>query len=243
MIPSHWFRWTLGALATLAIGCAHAPPRIVSVDFDVWAAAQPPPGVSRNAADRFYLLRPRARAIAEQQKIDVVLVRDALVYAAPDIDLTPTLIGRGSGPTRVGERVGIVNLQHALETTRDGTQAKATLREEFNRKQAELDRLQATLKAKYRSDPGSGQAAIETLRQRFRELQGELQQHEREATNVILRKLSPEVAELAKRHGLDVVLEASYKGEEVVYRDGVDYPPRGPDLTDELIRLHDERFR
>ena len=95
----------------------------------------------------------------------------------------------------------------------------------------------------YREKSDTARARRMTLRQRFRELQGELQQHERDATNVILRKLSPEVAELAKRHGLDVVLEASYKGEEVVYRDGVDYPPRGPDLTDELIRLHDERFR
>ena len=163
----------------------------------------------------------------------------------PYINLTPTLLGQGNGPKRVGEHVGVVNLQHTLEVTRDGKQAKAALREELYRKQDELDRLQRAVKEKYAANlkAAQGSPELEAMKQRDLELKRELEQHEREATKAILRKLSPRSPSWRSITGSTSSSRPPTRAKEVLYRDGVDYPPRGPDLTDELIRLHDERSR
>jgi hypothetical protein len=66
--------------------------------------------------------------------------------------------------------------------------------------------------------------------------------HERKATNAILAQLEVEVKELARARGIDVVTEVNAVGKDLLYRHWSRYPIRGPALTDELIRLHDERF-
>jgi Skp family chaperone for outer membrane proteins len=234
---------SLVALATLALGCGHAPARIGSVDVGAWANAQPPPGPSRLPAESYDVIRPRVTTIAKQQNVNLVLDRSQLFYAAGDMDFTATLLGGAMQPIRIGQRIAVVNLQRALERTRDARRARALLKAEFDRKQAELDQRQEALKQQYREgrDAESAQGLVQ-LKDLFRKLQAELQKHENEATHALLERMQLEVAELAQQHGFDVVIEVSNQGNEVVYNDGVAYPPRGPDVTDELIGLHDQRF-
>lgn len=234
---------SLAGLAALALGCAHEPPRIGTVDVPAWADAQPPPGPSRVDAERFDLIRPRIEAIAKAHHMNLVVDHHGVLYATPDIDFTEALLSRPVGASRAGTRVAIISLERAVETTRDGQQARAALKVEFDGKQAELDARQRALKEKYR-DPDALRASPEAaeLMTRFRALQGELKEHETAATHALLERLVADVAELARRHGVDVVIETTMKGTEVIYKKGVAYPPPGPDLTDELIRFHDERF-
>jgi Skp family chaperone for outer membrane proteins len=109
----------------------------------------------------------------------------------------------------------------------------------------ELDVLQKALKDKYGRDREALARSTElaALKDRFRELQQELQRYESDETRIIIERMKPDIAELARRHGVDVVIEVSNKGGEVVYRGNLDYPPPGPDLTDELIRLHNQRLQ
>jgi Skp family chaperone for outer membrane proteins len=182
--------------------------------------------------------------IAKQHNINLVLDEALILYAAPDLDLTQTLLGHASGAARSGERSAVIALQRVIETTRDGKQARAALKVEFEQKQVELNQRQAELKAKYANNLEAARQSPDAaaLVQRYRELQRELQGHEDEAVRAIIGRMKPDIAELARRRGIDVIFEVTNKGEEVVYRGNVAYPsPRGPDLTDELIRLHDER--
>jgi hypothetical protein len=133
---------TLVGAAAMALGCGHAPARIVSVDVDAWGNAQPPPGMSRKAADRYYLIRPRVQVVAEQQRINLVVARDLVLYAAPETDLTPTLLGHPNGAVRISDRAGVINLQRVIDQTRDGKQAHQALKVEFEGKVAVLDALQ-----------------------------------------------------------------------------------------------------
>jgi outer membrane protein len=230
-------------LATLASGCAHAPPRIGSVDVGAWASAQPPPGPSQVLAERYDVIRPRVTTIAKQQNVNLVLDRSQVVYAAREMDFTATLLGGTMQPIRIGQHIAVVNLQRVVERTRDGRRARAVLKAEFDRKQAELDRRQEALKAQYREGREAETAqGLVRLKDLFLKLQEELKKHEDEAVHALLERMQPEVAELAQRHGFDVVIEVSGRGGEVVYNDRVAYPPRGPDVTDELIGLHDQRF-
>jgi Skp family chaperone for outer membrane proteins len=235
---------TLLVLSLLMVACAHDPPRMASVDVRAFTDGQPTPGPPIALEHGYELVRPRAREAAKQQSCNLVVDHENVVYAAADIDLTPTLLGRAQGATRLGEHAAIVSLQRALETTREGQRARAQLKAEFDVKQGELDRRQEAIKAKFGKDSEAAMRSSEfvELSRRFRALKAEMEQHETETTRAILERLRSDAAALAQRRGIDVILEVSSRGSEVLYRSGVAFPPAGPDLTDELIRLHDERF-
>ena len=232
----------LATLTTLAVGCANAPPRVASVDVAALLAVQRA-AVAGSGPVLYSAFEPGARAAARWQSINLVVARDGLVWAAPEIDLTPVVLRRTFAVARVGERVAFVDLQSVISQTIDGKREKAKLRDEFEHKQAELDGLQTALKQSVARGDSDSPRAIQDLRQRYQELQGELKRHEDEAVHALLAKLSSEVGELARAQHIDVVFDRNVKPDEVVvYRDGTAFPPNGPDLTADLIRLHDQRF-
>jgi outer membrane protein len=145
------------------------------------------------------------------------------------------------------QKIGVVDLQRALNEVDEGKAAKALLKKDFDEKQKQLDakktefdKLQADLEkqAVVMSDAAKKEKAAD-LDRRARELQGlfvqlqkDLSDRERDATKGIFDRMAGIVRELAEADGFTVVLE---KGA------GVIYAPASLDLTNELIRKYNAR--
>lgn len=145
------------------------------------------------------------------------------------------------------QKLGLVDLQRALNEVDDGKAAKALLKRDFDEKQkhldakkAEFDKLQADLEKQsvVMAESAKRDKAAE-LDRRARELQGlfmqlqkDLSERERDATKGIYDRMANIVREIAEAEGFTVVLE---KGAGVVYA------PTSLDLTNELIRKYNAR--
>ncbi|HEY7514460.1 MAG TPA: OmpH family outer membrane protein [Vicinamibacteria bacterium] len=145
------------------------------------------------------------------------------------------------------QKIGVVDLQRALNEVDEGKAAKALLKKDFDEKQkqldgrkAEFDKLQADFEkqAVVMSDAAKKEKATD-LDKRARELQGlfvqlqkDLSDREREATKGIFDRMATIVREIAQADGLAVVLERGA---------GVVYATSSLDLTDEVIRKYNAR--
>jgi outer membrane protein len=149
--------------------------------------------------------------------------------------------------SRAEQKLGVVDLQRALNEVDEGKSAKALLKKDFDEKQkqldgkkAEFDKLQSDLEkqAVVMSDAARKEKAAD-LDRRARELQGlfmqlqkDLSDRERDATKGIFDRMAGIVREIAESEGFTIVLE---KGAGVVYA------PAALDLTNELIRKYNAR--
>jgi outer membrane protein len=148
---------------------------------------------------------------------------------------------------RAEQKLGVVDLQRAMNEVDEGKAAKAVLKKDFDEKQkqldakkAEFDKLQADLEKQQvvMSDAAKREKATD-LDRRARELQGlfvqlqkDLSDRERDATKGIYERLSAIVREIAEADGISLVLDRAA---------GVVYAPQQLDLTDELIRKYNSR--
>lgn len=156
----------------------------------------------------------------------------------------------GGAAAHAETKFGYVDLQRALNEVEEGKNAKAKLKKEFDGKQATLDQKQDELKKlKAEFDKQSlvlaedkKRAKQEELQQKFFELQGlyaklqkELTAQEAELTQDIFKKMGVIIAEIAEREGFTVVLEKN--------DGGVLYAPPANDLTNELIRRYNDKYK
>ncbi len=221
--------------------CA-APPRFAVVNRDEWASVQSLP--SQREVNRL------TASFARQHGLNLVFEDDQLFYAAPDLDVTMVLLGKEAHPVRAGERLGRFSLRAVFDRSHDGVAEHARLQKELDLKQGELDRMQRAVIAQLgiQGTPTLEQRQQVTqalqhgpLRHRFDELSEELQRHTKEANLALIARLKPDLEALAKQHQLDAVFEATDDGRRLVYRRRATFPVAGYDLTEELIRLHDQR--
>lgn len=146
-------------------------------------------------------------------------------------------------------RVAFVDMQRAINETRDGQQTKAKLREIYGERQRDLDKRQELLRQMeqrinaqksnenseaYAHDMSVYQTALAELQSAYKTYQGDLEMREADAVKGIVTRMKELVAELAKRDGYNAVLE--------INEGGAFYFDKGLDLTPEVIRLYDERF-
>lgn len=140
-------------------------------------------------------------------------------------------------------KIGVVDMQKAIQTSKAGKTARTELETAFNKKkkelQAEEERLkklqesfqkqQAALSASARQKK---QAELQEKFMKYQELlqksQADIQKREQEMSAPIIAKIREVVAELAKKKGLDAVLE---KNENVVLFSTSDL-----DLTEEVLK-------
>jgi outer membrane protein len=153
-----------------------------------------------------------------------------------------------AAPAVAQVRLGFVDLQQALNDTQEGAAAKRRLKRMFNKRQGELDDQQNRLKRmeddlKKQKGVLSDEAfekRVEAYRKAFVELQTTYVQHQRdlseretEETGRILKRMQTILAEIGERDNYTAIVE--------VNEGGVFYYRSSLDLTNELIRLYDER--
>jgi outer membrane protein len=146
------------------------------------------------------------------------------------------------------QKIAYVDLQRALNEVEEGKSAKASLKKEFEQKQkllderkAEFDRLRVDLEkqATVMSDDvrKDRQTDLERkgleLQGFFVQLQKELSEREREVTRGIFDKMHGIVREIADAEGVSMVMTA----------EALVYAQPSLDLTNELVRKYNARFK
>jgi outer membrane protein len=170
-------------------------------------------------------------------------MRTALLSA-----LAALVLGALPTQVRAETRVAFVDLQRALNSVDEGKIAKENLKREFDQKQklldekkTEFDRLRQDFEkqAVVMSDDARKQKQGELerkgmeLQSFFVQLQKELSEREREATRGIFDKMHALVREIAEEAGVSAVVSS----EALVYADP------SLDLTNELVRKYNARFK
>lgn len=147
-------------------------------------------------------------------------------------------------------KIGIANLQKALNECDAGNRAKETLKEEARKLEETLNAKQEDLKKlKDEIDKKSGVWNKETAEKKEREFREKSQDFQQNFMNYndmlnkkkqdkeaqIIEELRDIVEELAKKKGYTFVFEKSVGG--------VLYSPANVDITDDVIKEHNKRFR
>ncbi|MBS1984079.1 MAG: OmpH family outer membrane protein [Bdellovibrionales bacterium] len=145
-------------------------------------------------------------------------------------------------------KVGIVNLQRALQETKKGKSAKATLEKEVEEKKKKIDTERSALqkateefqkKSAVMSEKARNQKGMEMQQKiaQFQEFvqksQQEVQGRDSELTKPVLDGLRATVADIAKKHKVDLVFEENTSG--------MLYSEEKVDLTDDLIKAYDNK--
>lgn len=153
-----------------------------------------------------------------------------------------------AAPAFAQQKIGYVDLQRALNEVEEGKKAKARLKQDFAKKQEQLDKKQKEVKALKEQIESGGmmmsqeakrQKALELqkelaqLQQLYMELQRDLSEKEAKATKGIFDKMRSIIQKIAKEKDYDLVLEKSESA--VLYADD------SMDLTDELIRRFNKK--
>ena len=163
--------------------------------------------------------------------------------------LAAVLVALAPAVPRADAKIGIVDLQRALNEVDEGKGAKAQLEREFKEKQKQLDAKQEELKrlkADYdkqavvmaeqarRDKQSELERKAQETQQLYVQLQSELSRREQELTRGIFDKMSNIVREIAEADAFTAILERN--------NSGVVYALPSLDVTNELIRKYNGRF-
>jgi outer membrane protein len=153
-----------------------------------------------------------------------------------------------AAPALAEIKIGIVDLQRALNESAAGKKAKDQFKVEFDRMQGslkgekdrldkmkeDLDKQSAVLKADDRKAKADEfERRQRDLRRKLEDSDAELRKKDQELTGEILKDLATVIQELGQRDNYTVVLENSSSS--------VLYGAKSIDITDEVIRTFDAR--
>ena len=140
-------------------------------------------------------------------------------------------------------KLGVVDMQKAIQTSESGKKAKAELEQAFNKKKKELQTEEAALK-KMQEDFQKKQSALSDsakkeqqskMQERFmkyqdllQKSQAEIQKKEQEMSEPIIKQIRAKVSEIAKKKNFNLVLE---KNENLVI-----FHQDKDDITEEVIK-------
>lgn len=143
-------------------------------------------------------------------------------------------------------KIGYVDLQRALNEVQEGKAAKARLEARLKQSQSQLDKEQANLRARKEEldkkrlamDEATLRTQMEELDKElvrvsglYAQLQRELAEEERRATQEIFERMRRIIREIAEKDGFTFVFE--------VNESGILHAPTALDLTNELVRRYD----
>ena len=140
-------------------------------------------------------------------------------------------------------KIGLIDMQRAIQNSPAGKKAKGELEQAFNKKKKELQDQENALK-KDKEAFDKKQAALSDsakkeqqakLQEKFmkyqdtlQKSQAEIQKKEQEMSQPIVTKIREKVADIAKKKGLSLVLE---KNENIVI-----YSQEKDDITEEVMK-------
>ncbi len=162
-----------------------------------------------------------------------------------------TVILAGSASTVDAQvKIGVVNLQRAINETEDGRQAQRRLKKLFDERQKSLNSAQESLKAQKtsleRQQDVLSQAALKKKVEKYQEdllalqneyvkYQQELSTKEGELTQKILEKMQQILRRIGQTDGYTIIIEAN--------EGGVVWVPSNLDLTDVLIQRYNKQAK
>src|SRR3954463_365092 len=147
-------------------------------------------------------------------------------------------------------KLGYVDLQRALQEVAEGRDARARLKNDLDKKKSEFEAEQAKLRDDKAVLDKQGSMMSEEVRnqkftelqkrlfeltQRAEKLQAEMAQAEQKELKKIFEKMDPIIAAIAKREELTMVFEKTDSG--------LVYAPASLDLTNELVRTYNDKFK
>jgi len=148
--------------------------------------------------------------------------------------------------TAADTKIGLVDMQKAIQSTTAGKKAKTELEAEFEKRKKDLQKKEADLK-KMNDDLekkksvmseevlGRKQVELQEEMMKYREIlnknQTEIQKKERDLTQPILEKMRKTISQVAKEGGYTYVMENSPM---VLFADGAH------DLTDKVIKAFEK---
>lgn len=147
-------------------------------------------------------------------------------------------------------KIGVVDLQRAINETEDGRQAQKRLKKLFDERQKSLDEKQNNLKAQkenlerqqgvlaedaFRKKAEKFQQDLMELQNEYMQYQQELSQKESELTQKILEKMQQILRRIGQTDGYTLILEAN--------EGGVVWVPSNLDLTDVLIQRYNKQTK
>jgi len=162
-----------------------------------------------------------------------------------------TLILAGSASTADAQvKIGVVDLQRAINETEDGRQAKRRLKKVFDERQQSLNAAQEGLKAQkeslerqqdvlskdaFQKKVEKYQADLMALQNEYVQYQQELSTKEAELTQKILEKMQGILRRIGQTEGYTMIIEAN--------EGGVVWVPSNLDLTDVLIQRYNKQAK
>jgi outer membrane protein len=162
-----------------------------------------------------------------------------------------TIVLAGSANTVEAQvKIGVVDLQRAINETEDGRQAQRRLKKLFDERQKSLDAKQTSLKAQkeslerqqgvlaedaFRKKAEKFQSELMELQNEYMQYQQELSQKEAELTQKILEKMQAILRRIGQTDGYTMIIEAN--------EGGVVWVPANLDLTDVLIQRYNKQTK
>jgi outer membrane protein len=153
------------------------------------------------------------------------------------------LVAGDARPAAAEMRIAVVDVQHAVMATEDGSRAQLTLKKDFDKRQQDLDGKQNELRKEQEDIEKQSrvlsreavQRRMEAWQRRMVELQTvfvdynkTLQKKQGELTAPIIKKMLAVIARLAKRNGYEIILDKA----------GAPYVRQDLDLTDQVIQMY-----
>ncbi len=180
----------------------------------------------------------------------VCIALGAAAIAAAQAPATPTapatpVSAPGAGPTRVG----VINIQAAITTTKDGQKAAAELEERFTPKRKDMEKKQQEIKDLQDKLQRGGntlsqtakddtQRAIDQKTRSFnydmQDAQSEYETEQRKVIDELGQKLMQVIDKYAVSNGLAVVLDVSNQNTPVLYASN------SVDITKDVIEIYDK---
>lgn len=174
-----------------------------------------------------------------------MLKRMMLIIAVTGFTLT---IFAGSGAAASIVKVGVVDLQSALNATSEGLAAKETLKKKHMAKQEQVDKMKAeldTMEEKIKSPVLSEEAQTE-LKNKYRQKKAKFIQYvtlakeeedreNQQLSTRILEGLIRIAQEIAETDNYSIILEKSGSG-VVYFEDSMD-------ITDRVVKIYNERYQ
>ena len=163
----------------------------------------------------------------------------------PAIALAAAAIGFGQAPAKVG----IINLQNAVVSTREGQKALADLQSRFTPKKEDLDKKQADIKGLQEQLPRGSNTMSEDARNKLvrdidektkrlqrdtEDAQVEFDQEQGKAFNEVGGKLMAVLDKYSKENGFTLILDVSAQTSPVLWAGN------GVDITRAIVDLFDK---